>query len=63
MSQEFAQLGPGEALEEVEDRLLAGPFAVGVVVEDGQVLGILNRGDLLRVAELANSYPGVLPRQ
>jgi Zn-dependent protease/predicted transcriptional regulator len=63
MSQEFVQLRPGDALAEVQERLLMGQAGIGVVVENGAVVGLLSRGDLLRLAELVNSYPDALPRQ
>jgi Zn-dependent protease/CBS domain-containing protein len=56
----FAQIGPDDLLLDVQDRLQVQH--AGVVVVDGQVVGLLGTGDLARLAEALTIYPQALNR-
>ena len=55
-----AQLAPDEPLERIQERLVDSPAAV--VVEAGQVIGLLTPTDLVRLAELLAAHAEALPR-
>ncbi|MCX6033241.1 MAG: site-2 protease family protein [Chloroflexi bacterium] len=55
-----AQLAPDEPLERLQERLDDSPAAV--VVEAGQVIGVITQGDLVHLAELLAVHAEALPR-
>lgn len=62
MRREMPQFHPDEPLADAGDQLWQGRGAAGVVIEAGQVVGALNRGDLARLAEMLDAYPGALSK-
>lgn len=61
MHRDITQFAPDDALAESGDRLWQGAPAA-VVVEQGQVVGTLSRADLLRLTEVMNARPELLPK-
>ncbi len=55
MISDFATLGPEDSLKKAQDLLLAGRQRFVPVMEEGRLVGILSRTDLLRI--LAGSLP------
>jgi stage IV sporulation protein FB len=61
MHRDITQFDPDDALAESGDRLWQSAPAA-VVVEQGQVVGTLSRADLLRLTEVMNARPELLPK-
>jgi Zn-dependent protease len=54
------QLRAEEPLDQALERIVRGQAGFALVVEDGQVIGTINQGDLLRLAEVLRAHPGAL---
>jgi len=54
------QLRAEESLDQALERIVRGQAGFALVVEDGQVIGTINQGDLLRLAEVLRAHPGAL---
>ncbi|MBM3956836.1 MAG: site-2 protease family protein [Gemmatimonadetes bacterium] len=50
--------GPEEPLEAALGRMVSGDVSQLVVLENGRAVGLLSRGDVLRVLEIAQGLPG-----
>jgi len=62
VAREFLRLSPDDALMDVTEQLAPARPSIGVVIEDGQVIGLLGRGDIARLAEVLAAHPGALPK-
>jgi CBS domain-containing protein len=54
------QLRAEEPLDQALERIVRGQAGFALVVQDGQVIGTINQGDLLRLAEVLRVHPGAL---
>ena len=59
----FVRLAPDDTLIDADERLAQAQPPFGIVIADGQVVGLLGRGDIARLAETLESYPAALPRE
>lgn len=62
MTRDVVRLQADEPLISACDRLIQSRVWVGLVVENGEVVGTLSQGDLTRLADLLKACPGLLPR-
>jgi Zn-dependent protease/CBS domain-containing protein len=62
MTRDISRLSTEEPLADARERLAQSDSWVAVVVQGGDVIGTLSQGDLNRVADLVQAYPGALPR-
>lgn len=62
LGQKFIRLAPEAALLDADEKLAQAHPPFGVVIADGQAVGLLGRGDVARLAETLQSYPDALPR-
>jgi len=63
LGREFVRLAPDETLIDADDKLAQAQPPFGIVIENGQAVGLLGRGDIARLAETLESYPNALPRE
>jgi len=63
MRRDILRLRPDDLLLKAQSDLAQGKFSVGVIVQDGRVIGILDLTDLMRVAEMLKTYPQALLRE
>ena len=62
-TQAFVRLAPDDALIDADEKLAQAQPPFGIVIENGQALVCLGRGDIARLAETLESYPAALPRE
>ena len=62
-TQAFVRLAPDDTLIDADEKLAQAQPPFGIVIADGQVVGLLGRGDIARLAETLESYPAALPRE
>jgi Zn-dependent protease len=62
-TQAFVRLAPDDTLIDADEKLAQAHPPFGVVIENGQAVGLLGRGDIARLAETLESYPAALPRE
>jgi CBS domain-containing protein len=62
-TQAFIRLAPGDTLVDADEKLAQAQPPFGIVIENGQAVGLLGRGDIARLAETLESYPAALPRE
>ena len=63
LGHEFVRLTPEETLIDADENLAQAQPPFGIVIENGQAVGLLGRGDIARLAETLESYPDALPRE
>jgi Zn-dependent protease/CBS domain-containing protein len=59
----FLRFDPSDALIDADEKLAQAAPPFGIVIADGQAVGLLGRGDIARLAETLESYPTALPRE
>jgi Zn-dependent protease/CBS domain-containing protein len=59
----FVRLAPDDTLIDADEKLAQAQPPFGVVIAEGQAVGLLGRGDIARLAETLESYPAALPRE
>lgn len=59
----FVRFAPGDTLVDADEKLAQAHPPFGIVIENGQAVGLLGRGDTARLAETLESYPAALPRE
>jgi Zn-dependent protease len=62
-TQAFVRLAPDDTLIDADERLAQAHPPFGIVIENGQAVGLLGRGDIARLADTLESYPTALPRE
>jgi CBS domain-containing protein len=62
-TQAFVRLTPDDMLIDADEKLAQAQPPFGIVIAHGQVIGLLGRGDIARLAETLESYPAALPRE
>ena len=62
-TQAFVRLAPDDTLIDADEKLAQAQPPFGIVIADGQAVGLLGRGDIARLAETLESYPAALPRE
>jgi CBS domain-containing protein len=62
VARSFVRLVPNDLLIDADDRLALAQPPFGIVIENGQAVGLLGRGDIARLSETLESYPSALPR-
>jgi Zn-dependent protease/CBS domain-containing protein len=63
LSRAFVLLAPSDSLIGADERLAQAQPPFGIVVQDGQAVGLLGRGDIARLVETLEAYPAALPRE
>ena len=59
----FIRLTPSDTLIDADEKLAQAQPPFGIVIDNGQAVGLLGRGDIIRLAETLESYPAALPRE
>ena len=59
----FIRLALNDLLTDADEKLAQTQPPFGIVIQDGQAIGLLGRGDIARLAETLESYPAALPRE
>jgi Zn-dependent protease/CBS domain-containing protein len=63
LGESFVRFAPGDPLIDADDKLALAQPPFGIVIENGQAVGLLGRGDIARLSETLESYPSALPRE
>jgi Zn-dependent protease len=62
-TQAFVRLAPDDSLIDADEKLAQAQPPFGIVIANGQAVGLLGRGDIARLVETLESYPAALPRE
>ena len=63
LAREFLRLDPDDGLSDADEKLAQAQPPFGIVIEAGQAVGLLGRGDVARLAETLAAFPKASPRK